>query len=272
MSTLQEIFSSAGLSRVSKELIQVALPSIRLTVHSVEETSLRLGSTKFGDSPDLPKGTEWPEHNGSPLPFVAQINVFEIAPYDKDHLFPDAGIMFFFFDQKAFFESRSFDQTTTWYVYYTASPLANLQRFPMPESISRRGRYRTSGVTCSTEITLPDYSKYAPTSIKRLGLSNPLTDREEQAYYQVQAQFAKRAGATYHIALHRLLGHPDNVQWDMYDELGGVPAGWQLLLQVDSDRIIDTNWGDTGRIYYWIRTQNLAERDFSQVKVILQST
>jgi len=272
MSTLQEIFDSSGLSRVSKELIQVALPSIRLTAHPVDEISLRLGSTKFGGSPDLPEGIEWPEPNGVLLPFVAQINLFEIAPYDKDHLFPDAGIIFFFFDQKAFFESRTSDQATTWYVYYTESSLANLQRLPISESISRRERYRTSGVTCSTEITLPDYSKYAPTSIKRLGLSNPLTDIEEQAYYQVQAQFAKRAGATYHIPIHRLLGHPDNVQWDMYDELGGVPTDWQLLLQVDSDRIIDTNWGDTGRIYYWIGTQDLAERNFNRVKLILQST
>lgn len=272
MSTLQEIFSSSGLSRVSKELIGIALPSIRLTAHTVEENSLRLGITKFGGSPDLPKGVEWPKNNGAYLPFVAQINLFEIASYDKDHLFPDVGIIFFFFDQKAFFEKRSFDPATAWYVYYIANPLANLQRLPIPESISRQAVYHTSGVTCSTEITLPDYSRYAPTSIKRLGLENPLTDEEEQAYHQVQARFARRYGATYHVPIHRLLGYPDNVQWDMYDELGGIPTDWQLLFQLDSDRATGTNWGDTGRIYYWIRTRDLAQRNFSQVKLILQSS
>ena len=272
MNTLQEMFSSSGLVRVSEELIRVALPSIRLTTHSAEETQFRLGDTKFGGSPDLPKGTQWPTRNGSPLPFVAQFSLFEIAPYNKDHLLPDAGIISFFFDLEAFFESQSFDQPTTWYVCYAAGPFVDLQRFPMPESMLRRGRYRTSGITCSTEITLPDYSKYAPTSIERLGLSSPLTDKEEWAYYQIQAQLAGRAGATHHIPIHRLLGHPDNIQWDMYDELGGVPADWQLLFQVDSDHVIDSNWGDTGRIYYWIRTHDLAEKNFSQVKLILQST
>ena len=210
--------------------------------------------------------------NGSPLPFVAQFSLFEIAPYDKDHLLPDAGIMSFFFDLEAFFESQSFDQPTTWYVCYTPDPLADMERLPMPESMLRRGRYRTSGITYFTEITLPDYSKYAPTSIERLGLSSPLTDKEERAYYQIQAQLARRAGATYHVPIHRLLGHPDNIQWDMYDELGGVPADWQLLFQVDSDHVINSNWGDTGRIYYWIRAHDLAEKNFSQVKLILQST
>ena len=272
MNILQELLSASGLARVSEELIQVALPSIRLTAHPVEETRLRLGSTKFGGSPDLPKGREWPERNGEPLPFIAQINLFEITPYDEDHLFPDAGIMSFFFDQKAFFESQSFDQATTWYVCHTPGPLSDLQRLPMPESILRRGTYRTSEVTCTTEITLPNYSKYDPTSVERLGLSSPLTDKEEQAYYQIQAQLAKRIGVTYHVPLHRLLGHPDEVQWDMHDELGGMLTDWQLLFQVDSDHSLDTNWGDTGRIYYWMRTHDLAERDFSQVKLILQST
>lgn len=272
MSPLQEVFSSSGLSRVSEELIRAALPSIRLITHTVEEGSLRLGSSKFGGSPDLPKGIEWPKRNGAFLPFVAQINLLEIASYDKDHLFPDAGIIFFFFDQKAFFERQSFDQATAWYVYYIASPSAQLQSISIPESISSQAMYHTSGITCSTEITLPDYSKYDPTSIHRLGLSSPLTDEEEQAYYQVQAQFAKRFGATYHIPIHRLLGYPDTVQWDMYNDLGGMPTDWQLLFQIDSDRTTGTNWGDTGRIYYWIRTQDLAQRNFSQVKLILQST
>ncbi len=272
MSTLQELLSSGGLARVSEEIIQVALPSIRLRVYAAEETRLRLGSSKFGGSPDLPTGIGWPERNGSPLPFVAQINLSEIAPYDEAHLFPDTGILSFFFDQDAFFEGRRVDQPTTWQVCYAPSPLSDLRRLPIPESIPKRRKYRPSEVTCATEITLPNYSQYDPTSVERLGLSSPLTDQEEQEYYQIQAQLAGTLGAKYHVPIHRLLGHPDEVQWDMHRDLGSVAADWQLLFQVDSDDAPDTDWGDIGRIYYWIRTLDLAERNFSQVQLILQST
>jgi uncharacterized protein YwqG len=119
---------------------------------------------------------------------------------------------------------------------------------------------------------LPDYSEYDSTSVERLGWSGLLTNEEERAYYEVQAQLAGTAGTKYHLALHRLLGHPDVVQWDMHRHLEGAPTEWQLLFQADSDDAPDTEWGDTGRMYYWIRTRDLAKRDFSGVELILQST
>jgi hypothetical protein len=66
MSTLQELLSAGELTRVSAEIAQVALPSIRLKAHAVDETQLEQGATKFGGSPDLPAGYAWPEHSGSP--------------------------------------------------------------------------------------------------------------------------------------------------------------------------------------------------------------
>ncbi len=268
---LQELLSSGGLGRVSKELLQVASPSIRLTAHPGEETQLRLGRTKLGGSPDMPKGMKWPEHNGSALPFVAQINLAEAAPFDMEHLFPATGILYFFFDQGAYFECQSIDKADTWHVYYTPTPFFDLQRLTIPESIARQERYRPSEFTSTAEITLPEYSQYDSTSIERLGLPGPLTDEEENAYHQIQAQLAGRSGARFHIPLHRLLGHPDGIQWDMHEELEGVSTDWQLLFQVDTDDVPGTEWGDTGRIYYWIRTCDLAESNFSRVQVILQS-
>ena len=87
MSLLQELLDAAGLTRVSAEIMHVALPSIRLKAHPVEETQLERGATKFGGSPDLPAGSPWPEHSGLPLPFVAQINLSEATLYDPMHLF-----------------------------------------------------------------------------------------------------------------------------------------------------------------------------------------
>jgi uncharacterized protein YwqG len=40
---------------------------------------------------------------------------------------------------------------------------------------------------------------------------------------------------------------------------------WQLLLQLDCDRNLNWEWGDCGMLYFWIRSQDLARRDFSNV-------
>ncbi len=95
---------------------------------------------------------------------------------------------------------------------------------------------------------------------------------ETWPYYEVQSQLAGTAGITYHLPLHRLLGYPDDIQEDMHRDLAGDLSAWQLLFQMDSDSVPNTEWGDTGRIYYWIREQDLAKRDFSKVELILQST
>ncbi|MBW8733189.1 MAG: DUF1963 domain-containing protein, partial [Asticcacaulis sp.] len=48
------------------------------------------------------------------------------------------------------------------------------------------------------------------------------------------------------------------------------PRDWRLLLQLDSDDEAGMNWGDGGILYFWIRTTDLAAKDFSKVWMIAQ--
>jgi uncharacterized protein YwqG len=272
MNTLQELqewLSTSVLSRISKEIMRVALPSIRLLSRPVGETQIRLGHTRLGGVPDLPQGIRWPEYDGVPLPFIAQINLSEVASYDTQHRLPSTGMLYFFFDLDAYFERGRVHQARIWRVLYIPVPFSDLHRLAIPEGMPKRYTYRLNEVICRAEITLPGYSVYEATSLERLGISEFLTQEEEQAYYQLQEQLAGTGGSN-HSAIHRLLGHPDELQADMHEELGGRPDDWQLLFQVDSDGALGTEWGDTGRIYYWIQTHALAERNFNQVQVILQ--
>jgi uncharacterized protein YwqG len=45
---------------------------------------------------------------------------------------------------------------------------------------------------------------------------------------------------------------------------------WRVLLQVDTDGRLGTNWGDAGEIYYWIKEADAAGRAFDRAWVILQ--
>ena len=55
----------------------------------------------------------------------------------------------------------------------------------------------------------------------------------------------------------------------------GLDAGasdWLLLLQVDSEKSTGMHFGDDGRIYFLIRQQDLRERRFENIWLILQCT
>jgi uncharacterized protein YwqG len=45
---------------------------------------------------------------------------------------------------------------------------------------------------------------------------------------------------------------------------------WWLLLQVDSDDRASMMWADLGRVYFWIREEDLRERRFERAWAILQ--
>lgn len=266
---LQELLDNIGLARVSSVLTNAALPSIRLITQSTDDIFLVSGKSKFGGHPDLPQTYTWPDYQRSPLPFIAQINLSDILSYDIKHYLPPTGMLYFFFDLNAFF-THFHDET--WRVLYHATSITQSEQIIPQES---KLQYRRCMIDCTTELTLPNYSPFDGFDsmlTQQFELPKKLTELEERAYYQVLQQLSGTVDAKNHIPIHRLFGYSDNVQWDIYRELGGVSTNWQLLFQMDSDSAPDTNWGDTGRIYFWITKQDLAKRDFSKVRLILQST
>jgi uncharacterized protein YwqG len=94
--------------------------------------------------------------------------------------------------------------------------------------------------------------------------------------------------------VHRCGGNPHEIQGDMRLECQlvtnglycGDPSGyqdprrkllepgaadWELLLQIDSDPDrLGWLWGDNGRVYFWLRRQDLATLDCENAWAILQ--
>ncbi|GAA1564430.1 hypothetical protein GCM10009827_102520 [Dactylosporangium maewongense] len=66
--------------------------------------------------------------------------------------------------------------------------------------------------------------------------------------------------------MHRVLGWPEFIQ----DPARPDDGDWVLLLQVDSDNVTGWMWGDVGRLYYWIRRQDLVAGEFGRVRGVVQ--
>src|SRR5438876_10413522 len=65
-------FVAAGLTRLLKDIDDIARPSIRLLTTPVDESTLASGISKIGGVPDLPSGLSWPECHRLPQSFIAQ--------------------------------------------------------------------------------------------------------------------------------------------------------------------------------------------------------
>lgn len=306
---ITERIREAQLGGAEDAIIATIQPTIRLETRAVAEDELRLGASKLGGSPDLPPGFAWPESDGTPHSFIAQLGLGEASACDAECLLPTSGRLYFFYDCIAW--TWGFDPADRghWLVAWSDADASTLTRTQIPwkppaphEPTEKEGFlarllgpketaapeeppvFTACQVTFHASACLPGPD--AP-AVERLALTEDqqsrLLDVEERLLDDAQTRGA----------LHRLLGYPVPVQNDMLSECAVVTLGlstggpseeltakwekvrqrppeWRLLLQVDTDANAGMMWGDCGMLYYCIRDADLRARRFDDTWLILQ--
>ena len=82
---------------LKKKLRSISRNEIRLIYKQAKRKRSYL-SSKIGGNPAVPEGFVWPCYEGTPLSFMAQINLKDVANLDKDNLLPKSGILSFFYE------------------------------------------------------------------------------------------------------------------------------------------------------------------------------
>ncbi len=276
---VQAAFVSAGLSRLLKDLDRVARPSVRLHTDPVDEAALSVGSSKLGGTPDLPADISWPQWKGLPQSFIAQIRLADLQAYNTDNTLPRQGMLWFFYDAQQQTYGEDPKDAGGWRVFYKEDA-ATLRRTPFPAALPEQSRFHPCSVSFASEITLSQQPQ----------LEIPVfdwTDAEQKQYEDLLARFPNPDD---HAAIHhRMLGNPETLQDDMRQQCQLISQGvtdandpraaaltkgaldWLLLLQVDSDEHAGMQWGNTGMIYYWLKTADLQARRFDTAWLVLQS-
>jgi uncharacterized protein YwqG len=294
-----DIIKSSDLAADSDELIAQLGRSVRIFARREDPEDLKVGSSRMGGCPDLPSGFEWPRYGGSkvgwdatarkpvkspprdkPLDFIAQIRLEEVAPLlVSDNSLPATGMLYFFYDIEH--QPWGFDPTDrgAWRVLLLERSGVTLVRARNPEPESSFSSNACS-LSFNLEWSLPEES----------------CNEHDEDWCDAWEELAARLSAEEPqlSVMHRLLGHPQQIQGDMalecqlvsnglywgdstgyQDPRGGAlepgKGDWRLLLQVDSD---EDNpgwmWGDSGRIYFWIRDDDLRQRRFENCWLVLQ--
>jgi hypothetical protein len=198
------------------------------------DASLQLGATKLGGRPDVPVGFRWPAGDNQPMSFLAQVNLADVAPFDRDRLLPPSGLLSFFYR----WPDDPFAEPA--HAVFVTEAGVPLLRADYPAELPAKRRERAVVLVPEADFTL---HPWGPAS---------LTHDERGAYrYGVLPQPEE--------VVHRMLGHPGLVQD------AAAPPERVLLLQID---LYDPgSFPDgAGRLHFLIAEDDLAQGRFERVE------
>lgn len=272
------------------DILPLAKPSIRLSTRRVADERIERGASRIGGTPDVPPGWDWPlwapkkipefrSHPGhsAPLGFIAQIDLAALPRFDD--ALPDQGWLYFFYDR--YCEPWGFDPDDrgACRVLYATGDRSRLLRAELPSDLEKEHRAYPCAVEARLDLTIAQ-------SPDELDCRTPAFE----TYFRVIDEFAAERGPTQ----HRMLGPAQNIQGEMELECQLVSHGiycgnadgyesaraqklregardWRLLLQIDTDEEgPGWMWGDLGRIYFWIKQQDLRALQFDKAWLIFQ--
>ena len=255
---------------------------------------LAVGASKFGGRPDVPADFIWPvfetdtreddQVKERPLAFLAQFDCAQLAPLDPEGLLPKEGLLSFFYELES--QRWGYDPKDAGCarVFWFEGPLAPAE---FPAELEEDFRLPEMAAQLSGATDAPDFQDACPV------LEYPWTAND----YRIFDQARRELGMDYPANRSQLLGWPDIIQNNMTLQcelisrgyyLGGswekIPLeersalrtpsvrDWQLLFQLDTveNGDFELMFGDCGRIYIYIRREDLAQRRFDRVWLIQQ--
>jgi uncharacterized protein YwqG len=267
------------LSTHVRAILELARPSVRIDARRCPHHALELGASRFGGSPDLPVDFAWPRYQGRPLAFLAQFNLSDL-PGSSDSQLPQTGFLVVFYETESM--KWGFDPADRGcsQVAFLDVAAAELKRTSPPQASPPVETFHPCALSFAPQIDLPSLDDIICDQ-----LNDELVDEQGAAYVDV-------ASGLHAETYHHLLGHAQIIQNDMRVECElasngvdvGTPDGyargesmragasdWELLLQIDTDEEgPGWMWGDVGRLYLWLRTEDLVARRFEMAWLVLQ--
>lgn len=262
-------------SEFSQDIIPIlqSLTSIEIGFKMLKNKEPDIGISKIGGTPDLPRSIGWRNYQQKyktiktnfllmskeievtkekPLVFVAQINLKDVKPYDYEGLLPEEGILYFFYSPDQNFKHPVVQ-------YYNGS-IGGLQKTEFPKSFDKEDRLKSFELVAEPAVDVPDYMYH---------YFKDVIDYESMLpfYLYFDDKFAIK-----------MLGYPNfyftypNEFVDREVKIKKSYAkdrDWILLFQIGSIQKANLNWGDSGKLYYWIRREDLLNKQFDKVEMVL---
>lgn len=284
---------------LDKNMLENSKRNAVLINYSDEENKEKLqkGTSKIGGKPDLPKDFQWFYYEGEdykkrvvnrPLSFLMQINCEEVHKYDKESLLPEKGMLYFFYELFTMTWGFSPQDKGSAKVFYYDGNTEELVSTDFPKDMDKDSIIPESKINFESMNDYPiDYY-----DCYDVDDSDEEMDRKEKELEKELDELGYKADTT------KLLGHPELIQGEYWEECEGVAGkniyygsapikygsdeikksikenakDWILLMQMSELEIGDYGlyFGDSGKIYFNIRKEDLKNKNFDNVWLILQ--
>ncbi|MEO8700775.1 MAG: DUF1963 domain-containing protein [Kofleriaceae bacterium] len=255
-----DLVEAAKLASVtSAQLLAVVRPAIAFDC--VKYKTVPVGASKFGGQPDLPKKLAWPafaEDEDQMLPFVMQIDLAQVKPFDKEGLLPAKGMLYFFSD-------TSPDELTDARVLYADA--ATVERRPFPEDLIDRVKQRDY-VAQVPEFKIELTGVHTLPSTAWFAARAELSDDDSAKLDRLRTALVKLGNKKLPQQCSRLLGWPDSVQEEIVDGTDRV-----ALLQLNGYELspkgiekVFEHWCGDGLIHFVIDAAALAKKQFAKAE------
>jgi uncharacterized protein YwqG len=274
-------------------------PAIQITTH--KDTSL--SKSFFGGLPKVPKNFEWPYWDSTPsrldeikyaekkylecktdywkdqleksqkqlleplipLTFLGQVHLDEVPRNVQFPNLPSSGILYFFCDCTLYPPGWRASSKGSCQVIYVEET-SELQTLPFPNAMFEKFRddpwfrddlvgHQSEDSRCSLSFTpqLSPSTTYFDEP-KHLLFGDAMVIQEPM---EEMCQLCFHGFDAYEYHMDSEVAHLAHLREGVED--------WQLLLQLDCDDNLDWEWGDAGMVYFWIRSQDLEQQNFSNV-------
>lgn len=281
MHIIDQLLEEYNLTHKKEDILKIAASSIGIVKELSSESDIPIGSSKFGGLPDLPAHISFPKYYNDYLSFLAQLNLQEVSPYDKENLLPKTGILYFFYDvvdQPWGFDK---DDKECFKVFYFDGDAKELTRTSYPEKTEEYFPLPAYKATFNEIVSFPE---------EVTGIA--LNDEELDKYYLFRGSTMQQTGKVESEGkvsthpMHYMFGVPFNIQNNVFEDIiyydNEEKIDWDskeikqkrnemvLLFQMDSDDDIDVMWGDAGMLYFCIDKNDLQNERFDKTKFTLQ--
>ena len=278
--SLEEVFEAL---RKNEILITAKGSSKKLAPHA----------SKFGGFPSVPTDFAWPRYKAEnldgefgdrPLSFLCQINLEEISAFDKESLLPHKGMLLFFYEQDSFRWGFSPDDKGCARVYYFEDVSVLVPLAP-PEDLKDEFKVIEFNLSFKSRDSYPSFEEASLHPEVELDWDD-WDEYLENCGYGLECERHKLLGFADLIQSEMLTecertsrgidcGEPesyDNIPEEVKEDIKKVATDWILLFQMASIEYKDFElmFGDVGNLYFYIRKQDLKDRNFSNIWLILQ--
>lgn len=262
--------------------------SIRLMIQG--EPCAQVGGTRFGGVPDVPSDFSWPIYNTEtydddtvkprPLAFLAQFNCAQLPKIEGEISLPQTGVLSFFYELDSMKWGYDPKDAGCARVFWFED-ITEISKATFPEELAEYYRLPAITVEAQREDNYPaeedffshviDWEEYE-SSMQDLGVELPDNCSKLlgwpniiQNNMTVECEMVSRG--------YYLGGGWDKLPQDVLENAKqNSQQDWVLLFQLDT---VEKNgfqlmFGDCGRVYFYIRREDLISRRFDRVWLVLQ--